>query len=78
MEASGSGKGVSVGIDGKDAMDKTMEGMSLSEAGDLVDKGKGRVEGDVFNSMFYETVSRMTEDEKTTFMRCLPRRIWLT
>ena len=47
MAASGSGKGVSVGIDGKDAMDKTMEGMSLSEAGDLVDKGKGRVEGDV-------------------------------
>ena len=45
MAASGSGKGVSVGIDGKDAMDKTMEGMSLSEAGDLVDKGKGRVEG---------------------------------
>ena len=81
MAASGSGLtgiGASKSLGNDVDLDKTMEGLSLgSMDDDVTEKGKGRVkeEGDVLKSLLFETVSRLGDDEKLTFMREMSRKL---
>ena len=88
MAASVSGSGLAgIGHEnrmGKDdglapGLDKTMEGISLGsmDDGDVTEKGKGKEKegGDVLKSLLFETVSRLSEDEKMVFMKEMSRKL---
>lgn len=85
MVASGSGMGVvgvTGGIEGKmDVMDKTMEGLSLSEASDLLNsvgtgsQGKDKEEEmDISKSLLFETLHRLLEEELYIFVDLIKKK----
>ena len=87
MAASGSGSGMAGIRDDKSlskddglahGLDKTMDGISMgSMDDDITEKGKGKEkeEGDVLKSLIFETVSRLSEEEKMVFMKEMSRKL---